>query len=703
MNITSIFIRVYIYLFIYIGNVPAIPRLGLPAQNLEDGPQGVADHVTNVTGWPSTLTVTSAWNISAMREFGAALGAEQRNKGTNVMLGPGVCLARVPMGGRNMEYMGEDPHLAYHMAGAMVRGVQSEGVVACTKHYVDNAQEGPGHNGRLSVSENVGERAQHELYLQPFAGAVDAGTGAIMCSYNLINGTYACENAHTLGLLKNGSGASTVGSGLGFEGWVMSDWGGTHSTVSSALAGLDQEMSGSDYFGAALGNAISQGQVPQARLDDMVRRILTALFRVGAMDRKDYGNLTSNVRSHEHDALARNLAAESTVLLRNENGALPLNIAALKGHSIAVIGDENTVAGSGSGGVVGYTVKTPSHALTARLRGTGVTLLNATYWSPVCGCNQCEQQTPTVTPKQIELAQVVARNATVALVSVVTSSGEGYDRDSLGLGDTQEQLINAVAAVCAQTIVVVRSPGAVTMPWLNSTAAVVLQLLPGQEVGSALVDVLFGDNPLAPSGRLPLSFLQSDDPEDSWLASPAQYPGIATNSSSGPPSWNATYNEGLLIGYRWFDAKARNPLFAFGYGLTYTTFKYSNLKTSGATSIVDTTSLHVSSNSTSSANSTTVVEFTITNTGNRAGAEVAQLYLSFPAEAGEPPYVLRGFAKRLLGIGESAIITLLLNEQDFSVWDTLASDWRVWPGNFGVAVGGSSRDLRLYSTLEVKA
>ena len=699
----------------YVGNVPAIPRLGLPAQNLEDGPQGVADHVTGVTGWPSTLTVTAAWNTSAMLTFGAALGAEQRGKGTNIMLGPGVCLARVPAGGRNMEYMGEDPHLAYHMAGSMVRGVQSEGVVACTKHYIDNAQEGPGHNGRLSVSENVGQRAQHELYLPPFAGAVDAGTGAIMCSYNLINGTYACENAHTLALLKNSrnvgpntsssNSSGGVGGGLGFEGWVMSDWGATHSTVPSALAGLDQEMSGDGFYGAALGYAISQGQVSQARLDDMVRRILTALFSVGVMDRKDYGNLTNDVRSPQHNALARDLAAESTVLLRNEKSTLPLSLPVLKGHSIAVIGDENTVAGSGSGGVVGYEVSTPSRALASRLKGTGVTLLNATYWNSVCGCNQCEKQTPTVTPLQIERAKAAARSAAVSIVSVVTSSGEGYDRDSLGLGASQEQLISAVTSVCARTIVVVRAPGAVTMPWLNTTGAVVLQFLPGQEAGAALVDVLFGDTPQAPSGRLPLSFLKSDDPKDSWLASPSQYPGTATNDSSGlSPAWNATYSEGLLVGYKWFDAMKRDPLFAFGHGLTYTTFEYSSLEIRGGNSSSSSSSssgggggVGVGGNN----NNTFVVEFTLTNTGARAGAEVAQLYLSFPTDSGEPPHLLRGFAKRLLAMGESVKISLPLTAKDFSIWDTNSGGWRVWAGQFGVAVGASSRDFRLRGTLQV--
>jgi len=581
-----------------------------------------------------------------------------------------------------MEYLGEDPHLAYHMARAVVAGIQSQGVVACAKHYINNAQEGPGHNGRLAVSENVPDRAQHELYLPPFAGAVDAEVGAVMCAYNLINGTYACENGPALALLK-GSAADGAG-GLGFRGWVMSDWGATHSTVPSALAGLDQEMSGSGYFGDALAQAITAGQVPQARLDDMVLRILTSLFAAGVFDRHDYGTLADTVTSPAHSSLARRLAAEATVLLRNDVGALPINVAALRGQTVAVVGDENTVAGSGSGGVVGYNPVTPLAAIAARLAGTGVGVTNATYVSATCGCAQCEAQTPVVAQSQIDRAVEAARGAALAIVSVVTSSGEGYDRDSLSLGESQEALVAAVVAVCPQTVVVVRAPGAVTMPWATFAAAILLQLLPGQEAGAALADVLFGD--VDPSGRLPLSFPAGEGPGDTWLASAAQYPGVATGGI-GPATWNATYSEDLLVGYRWFDAAGVTPAFPFGFGLSYTTFAFSALEVQGQIS----------------ATANASIGFTVTNTGIRQGAAVPQLYLAFPAAAGEPPQVLRGFVKVALDPGRSQRVSLPLSLADASVWDTAAQRWRGFAGIFGVIVGVSSRDLRLNGTVTVEA
>lgn len=308
-----------------------------------------------------------------------------------------------------------------------------------------------------------------------------------------------------------------------------------------------QEMAGSGYFGDALAQAVANGTVPQSRLDDMVLRILTGLFTAGVFDRHDYGNLTANVTSQKHSDLAKSVAAEATVLLHNAGGFLPLNASALQGKTVAVIGNENTVAGSGSGGVVGYALTTPFSSIRARLAGTGATVLNASFWNANCGATQCEFQTPAVAQADIDRAVELARGADVAVVSVVTSSGEGYDRDSLGLGDSQNELVASVLAVCPSVVVAVRAPGAVVLPWRQNATATLLQMLPGQASGDALAAVLFGD--MEPSGRLPVSFPASDDRSDSWLQSASQFPGLdIPGGGATGATWAANYSEGLLVG-----------------------------------------------------------------------------------------------------------------------------------------------------------
>jgi beta-glucosidase len=348
-----------------IGNTAAIPRLGVPSIGLEDGPSGVADWQVNVTTWPSSMTMAASWDTALMGKYGAACGREQRGKGFQVMLGPGVNLARVPVGGRNFEYLGEDPSLASQMAAAEVRGIQSEGVVACAKHWADNNQEGPHHNGRLITSSVVSDRANFEMYYKPFEAAVEAGTGSVMCSYNLVNGTYSCENKHTLtGHLKNK---------LNFSGWVVSDWGADHGSVASLNAGMDQTMSGG--FNNATTKSILAGAVPAARVDDALRRILTPLFSVGVFDRKDYGNKNSDVRTKAHNDLNLEFATASTVLLKNEGGILPLGPTFARGGKLAkvgVVGDDQNVKGGGSGSVWSTHIVTPTEGLISRfMKGSG--------------------------------------------------------------------------------------------------------------------------------------------------------------------------------------------------------------------------------------------------------------------------------------------------------------------------------------------
>jgi beta-glucosidase len=708
-----------------------------------------------------------------------------------VMLGPGVNLARVPVGGRNFEYLGEDPCLAGRMAAAEVRGIQGEGVVACTKHWVDNNQEGPAHNGRLITSSVVSDRANFEMYYAPFEAAVRAGTGAVMCSYNLINGTYSCENAQTLtGHLKGV---------LNFSGWVVSDWGADHGSVTSLNAGMDQTMSGG--FNNVTVKSILAGDVPPARVDDALTRILTPLFTVGVFDRNDYGNATDDVRSKAHDDLNMLFATSSIVLLKNDDGILPLNVGQdpPKLTSIGVVGDDQNVKGGGSGSVWSTHIVTPTEGLISLLTTgthanhnarrytaaatpplgeasthalpdecpadgdiswrnrsiqgydlgppphTGYPTLNASaccalcsvtpgcaFWSwnsgspgscypksdaaaghysygmkgydagacpvhppipppPVsqcsqklgtsgivvcnhsvtyasCGMGQCDQSlcTTVVTAQDIEDAVKVAQMTDVVVVNVAVTSTEGYDRDNLTLGVMQDRLVSAVAAANPNTIVVVRCPGAVLMPWASEVKAILVQFLPGEQSGNALAAVLTGA--ADPGGRLPLSFPAAES--QSWLKSKAQYPGLE-QPGTAMPRYIATYSEELLMGYRWFDDGDEEPAFAFGSGMSFTNFTVtcppSSISSVGATC-------------------------TVTNTGERPGSTVVQLYISYPSDAGEPPQQLRDFAKVHLEAGASATVELNISLRDRSVWDEATSGWVAVRGRFGVTVGQSSRD-----------
>ena len=683
------------------------------------------------------------------------------------MLGPGVNLARVPRGGRNFEYLGEDPCLAARLAAAEVRGVQSEGVVACVKHWADNNQEGPGHNGRLVTSSDVDDRTNAELYFAPFEAAAGAGAGAAMCSYNLVNSTYSCEDPRTLGLLKGR---------LNFSGWVVSDWGADHGSVASLNAGMDQTMPSG--FSPAVAKAIAAGAVRAERVDDALRRILTPLFAVGVFDRADYGNETADVRSAEHDALNARLAAESAVLLEND-GILPLDLGGGgKIRAIGVIGDESNVKGGGSGSVWSTHIVTPTEGLVELLSGgwedrgapaecgafehdrsiqgydlgpppyPGHPTANATaccalcaatvdcaFWSwnpgspgacfpksaaaaghysgpmqgyaagacPVhptppptpppppfgcteplgparirvcnhsvaytsCGMGQCDQTgcTTRVTDADIAASVALARRVDVAIVNVAVTSTEGYDRDNLTVSPAQDRLVDAVAAANPNTVVVVRCPGAVLLPWAGRVRAVLVQFLPGEQGGRALAAVLAGR--ADPGGRLPLSFPRAE--AQSWLTGPAQYPGIA-QPGTAQPRYVATYTERLRMGYRWFDAVGEVPAYPFGAGLSYATFAVScpagNISSAGA-------------------------RCTVRNTARRGGTAVVQLYLTYPDAAGEPPRQLRDFAKVRLAAGEARGVVLRLSERDRSVWSVEAGGWRAVPGAFGVTVGLSSRD-----------
>jgi len=619
----------------FVGNVVGVA--GLPALTLQDGPAGVAQF-GDVTAFPAPITVAASWNRDLVRRWGAAMAAEERGKGVMVQLGPMMNLVRSPAAGRNFESFGEDPFLSAELAAADVAGIQSQKVVATAKHFIGNEQE----TNRTSSDSQIDERALHEIYYAPFEAAVNAGVGAVMCAYNRMGSIYACENPATLGYLK---------SGMGFTGWVMSDWGATHSTVASANAGLDMEMPDSTYFGSALADAVAAGAVSPARVDDMVGRILTSLLRVGALDDPPTGTPSSIVTSAEHSALAREAAAAGITLLRNRDSALPVDGAV---KSIAVIGSAGGDApysdGGGSAYVNARRVVSPLSALQAQAGST----MTVTY---ARGDGESGDQAQAV---------AAAAAADAAIVFAAVDSTEGADRGSLALPADTDALIAAVAAVNPRTIVVLHVPGAVLMPWLEQVKAVLVAFYPGEENGNAIVPILLGS--ANPSGKLPVTFPRAA----------ADLPRVSADPS-------VPYREGLAVGYRALDAQRVEPLFPFGHGLSYTTFAFADLAVRpGATP------------------GAIAVDFTVSNTGSSTGTEVAQLYLGFPASAGEPPWVLRGFARITLAAGESSKATIELAPSQLSCWSATAHARYAPSGTYRVAVGSSSRNLPLQASIQVQ-
>jgi beta-glucosidase len=617
----------------YVGNVTAVASL--PALTLQDGPAGVA-RFNDVTAFPAPITLAASWDRDLVKRWGAAMAAEERGKGVMIQLGPMMNMVRSPAAGRNFESFGEDPFLSAELSAADVTGMQSQKVIATAKHYVGNEQE----TNRMGGDSWIDERTLHEVYYAPFEAAVKAGVGAVMCSYNRLNGTYACENPTSLADLK---------VGMGFTGFVMSDWGATHSTVEAANAGLDMEMPSGDYFGSALASAISEGSVAQARLDDMLTRILASLMRVGVLDDPPSGNPSSVVTSSEHDALAREAAAAGITLLQNNRSALPLD-ADVK--SIAVIGsaggDTPFAVGGGSAQVNARAVVSPFSAIEAQAS----TWASVSYVRGDGGGSQDD-------------AVAVAAAADAAIVFAAVGSNEGYDRDSLALSSDVDALIAAVAAVNPRTIIVLNVPGAVLMPWLDRVSAVLVAWFPGEQNGNAIAPILFGT--ANPSGKLPVTFPRSAN----------DLPQVSVEAA-------VPYSEGLAIGYRALDVQGIAPLFPFGHGLSYTTFAYSDLglRAAAAPGSID-------------------VQFTLRNTGSLAGTEVAQLYLGFPESVGEPPRLLRGFERVSLAPGESRKVTITLGPQLLSCWNPTAHARYVPSGIFTIAVGGSSRDLSLQTSMQV--
>jgi len=644
----------------------AIPRLGIPRRWMSDGPHGVREDVgpdTFVpegktddfsTYLPVAIALAATWDPAAARAYGDVIGEEARKRGKDIMLGPGVNIMRTPLGGRSFEFMGEDPLLAARLDVSYIRAVQAHDVASCIKHFAANNQE----TQRGSIDVEMDERTLREIYLPAFEAAVkDAHVWAVMGAYNQLRGEHCCHNADLLNGILKGE--------WGFPGLVMSDWNGTHDTRQAALNGLDLEMGTNrpydDYYLARpFREGLEKGVYPMAALDDKVRRNLRVMIATHVLDGRPEGAINTPA----HQAAARRVEEEAIVLLKNDGATLPLDPARLT--SIAVIGDNATRLQAHGGGSTTLKAFYEVSPLAGILRRVG-DQMNVTY-SP--GYREHGG------PELIERAVAAARAADVAIVvGGLNHDGgfdcEGADRRDLKLPYGQDELIRRVAAANPRTIVVLVSGSPVEMGgWLGRVPAVVEAWYGGMEGGNALARVLFGD--VNPSGKLPCTFPQRLEDTPTFAGGPEAYPGV---------NGVEHYTEGLLVGYRWYDAKGIAPLFPFGFGLSYTTFAYSNLRVvAGA----------------ARDGPVATVQFELANTGTRAGAEVAEVYVHQASPSlPRPVRELKGFERVFLQPGERRTVSVPLDARAFAFFDPARHGWVAEAGAFTLAVGGSSRDLPL--------
>ncbi len=777
----------------YVGVVPAQPALCIPALTMQDGPAGIGDGMHGVTQLPAPIALAASWDVGLAGKYGAVIGEEDRGKGIDVNLGPTLNIVRDPRWGRAFETYGEDPWLTGRIGSAYVKGVQGTGTMAQIKHVAMYNQETNRNTPKDDVI--VDQRTMQALYLPAFGTVIRrARPASAMCSYSYVNGVAACQDSYTL--------TRVLRQQFGFRGFVVSDWGGTHSTVATVLAGMNMEMPGGKYYGKALKQAVASGAVPETTIDERLRPILAQMFRFHLFTRGRSGSPDAVVTTPAHAAVARTVAAQGAVLLKNAGHLLPLSTATV--HSIAVLGTDGgahaVTSGGGSAHVMATAIVTPyqgirqragndvqvryakgnvlagkppvvparvltptdgsGHGLTARLyanRGMSGTpagsrniatldvslsgsppaagmpvddwsaRLTGSLTPPVTGTytfsltsddgsrlyvdgklvidNWGDHAANTKTgtlhlaagqpvaievdyyqaageamlrlgwrvpgrkapERKVRLQQAVklAAASDVAVVFAASFQTEGSDLTGIALPDGQNRLIQAVAAVNPNTIVVLNTGSAVTMPWLDDVKAVIEAWYPGQEDGHAIAAILFGD--VNPSGKLPVTFPRrlADVP----ASTPAQWPGV---------DGRVEYSEGVKVGYRWYDAKGITPLFPFGFGLSYTTFAIGDIRVSPR-QLAPSSSVHVS--------------VAVTNTGQRAGADVVQLYVGDPASSGAPAKQLKAFRKVFIDPGQTRRVDFDVPARALATWDVDTHAWRVAPGTHRIMVGDSSAHL----------
>lgn len=691
---------------------PGVPRLGIPELWCTDGPHGIRPDVlwdewnqagcTNdsCTAFPALTCLAATWNPELALAYGQSIGEEARYRQKSVLLGPGVNICRTPLNGRSFEYMGEDPYLSGRMGVQYVKGVQQQGVAVCVKHYALNNNE----HERYQSNVNCDERTLREIYLPAFEAAItEGGAWTLMGGYNLFRGQHACHNQYLMNEVLKGE--------WGFDGAIISDWGGTQSTMEAIYNGLDLEY-GTWTDGLQMGatNAydnymmadpyqklIEEGKVGTKELDDKVRRVLRLIFRTTMNPNRPFGALNSE----KHTQTAINVGAEGIVLLRNEKmkelnneTILPLNLSTVK--KIVVVG-ENAVkmmtVGGGSSSLKARYEVSPLDGLKARLANTGTKVEwvrgyvgdpGGEYNGVTTGQNLSDSRTPA------ELtAEAVAKAKEADVVIFIGGlnkadhmDAEGSDREQYGLPYGQDELIEALAEANPRLVVVNISGNAVAMPWVKKVPAIVQDWYLGSEAGTSLAAVLVGDQ--NPSGHLPMTWYASLDQCSVYapvlkqgkkmVADPRRYPGIE-RTDTVPHIWDVYYDEGLYVGYRWIDKQKLTPLFPFGHGLSYTTFAMNNEKL-----IMN--------------NGQPAVTVEVTNTGDRAGAQVIQLYVQdVKASVDRPVKELKAFQKVFLQPGETQTVTLSLNERAFQFYDEATHSWKAEPGKFNLLIGTSSKDI----------
>jgi beta-glucosidase len=655
------------------GYVPGIPRLGIPALQETDAELGVANPGDvrpgdTATAMPSDLALASTWDPALARVQGQTVGAEARAKGFNVLLGGAANLIRDPRGGRNFEYFSEDPLLTGVMAGSLIEGVQSRHIISTIKHFALNAQE----TDRVVLDARIDPGATRESDLLAFEIAIERGRpGSVMCAYNQVNGSYSCEN----GWLLN----DVLKTDWGYPYFVMSDWGAVHSTARSAMAGLDQEsgeqLDTQNFFADGLLQAIADGKVPQARLDDMARRVLISTFAHGLADKTDVSEPVDFAAS---DRTALAIAREGTVLLRNQ-GLLPL---AADTRSIVVIGahaDRGVPSGGGSSQVIprgGIAAKEQIGENEAMVFDPGAPLEAIRVQFPHARVDFNDGSVPA-------RAAEAAAKADAIVLFVDQWMTESADAQSLNLPGGQDQLVEAVTRANPRTAVVLETGGPVLMPWLERTGAVLEAWYPGQKGGEAIAEILSGA--ANPSGRLPVTFPVSED----QLSHP-KVQGDPNGAPTGPVGqgghygamFTAEYNEATAVGYKWFFVRGKQPLFPFGFGLSYSTFALSKLAV--------TVSGH-----------TVTANATVRNSGDRAGTAVPQFYLTGPNGAN---ILLRlvGWDRVDLKPGEQRRVAVSIDPRLLATFDEGARRWRIRGGAYRVSVGFESQHRESNATVELQ-
>ncbi len=648
------------------GQILGIARLGIPSVQQADSAVGVrsgAEQSRYATLLPSVLGAASSWDLAAAHLYGDVLGRELRAQGYNQSIGGGVNLARDPRNGRLFEYAGEDPLLAGTMVGHVIRGVQDNHIMSDIKHYALNDQE----TGRAVVDVQISHKGARESDLLAFELGIRIGQPAsVMCSYNKVLGSWACENEWLLNhVLKDA---------WKFPGFVVSDWDGTHSTDKAVMAGLDVQMPGEEFLGEPLKQAVSAGRIPMRRLDDMVHRVLRSMFSAGVVDHPPTPRRVVDPFKGLEDA--QHIAEESIVLLKND-GILPLNVAAVR--VIAVIGahaDVGILSGGGSA-----QVDAPG--------GNAIDLTRPTQWGkpvyfPSAPLRYIREhargaQVHFDSGSDPAAAASLAKAADIAIVFADQYMSEAGDAPTLSLPGRQNELIAAVAAANSRTVVVLITGNPVTMPWIDQVAGVMEAWYPGVGGGQAIANLLFGT--IVPSGKLPITFAKSEaDLPHRQIFGAA--PRAAKDDSGG--NWlednqkrqrfPADYNEGARFGYKWFDSEEKQPLFPFGYGLSYTTFTYSDM--------------HVDPKA-------RTATFTIANSGPRSATEIAQLYVALPSRSGERFRRLAGWQRVVLDAGEHKTVAVTMEPLALAVFDEKKDAWEWLHGRYKVFVGGSSRSLPL--------